>query len=130
MTASETASDPQAVHRLFLARFLAGDVDGLVSLFEPTGTFVPEPGKPVSGHAAIHEALAGFLALKPAFTMESRLLAHTDDVAQLASIWTLTARLPDGNALDLAGIGTEIVRKQADGRWLLVIDNPWGVSGI
>jgi ketosteroid isomerase-like protein len=36
------------------------------------------------------------------------------DVAQLASIWPLTAKLPDGNAMDLAGIGTEIVRKQAD----------------
>ena len=123
-----TTTNPQAVHALFLERFTAGDVDGVLDLYEPTATFVPEPGKPVSGHAAIREAIAGFIALGGTFTMESRLLARTDEIAQLASIWALSTKNPDGSPLNLSGIGTEVVRRQADGTWKLVIDNPWGVG--
>jgi ketosteroid isomerase-like protein len=28
----------------------------------------------------------------------------------------------------MEGTSTEVIRKQADGRWLFVIDNPWGVG--
>lgn len=124
------ATDPQAVHALFLERFQAGDVDGLLDLYEPTATFVAEPGTPVAGHEAIRAAIAGFLALGGTFTMESRLLAQTGDLAQLASIWTLSAKNADGSPLELAGVGTEVARRQADGTWKLAIDNPWGVAGL
>ena len=122
------ATEPQDVHRRFSERFAAGDLDGLIDLYEPTATLVPEPGKPISGHAAIHAALQGFLALKGTLTMESRFLAQTDEIAQLASIWSLSATGPDGAAIELGGTGFEIVRRQADGTWKLVIDNPWGVG--
>ena len=124
------ASDPQAVHALFLERFTSGDVDGVLELYEPTATFVTEPGKPVSAHAAIREAILGFLALGGTFTMESRFLAQTDEVAQLASVWALSTKNADGSPLELSGVGTEVVRRQADGTWKLVIDNPWGVAGL
>ena len=124
------ATEPQDVHRLFAERFQAGDLEGLVQLYEPTATFVPEPGKPVGGHAAIREAIAGFVALGGTFTMESQFLAQTDEIAQLASVWARSTKNADGLPLELSGIGTEVVRRQADGSWKLAIDNPWGVAGL
>lgn len=122
------AAEPQDVHRLFSERFAAGDLEGLLALYEPTATLVPQPGQSVSGHAAIREALQGFLAMKGTLTMESRFLAQTDEIAQLASIWSLSATGPDGAPIELGGTGFEVVRRQPDGTWKLVIDNPWGVG--
>lgn len=42
--------------------FNAGDLDGLVSLFEPEAVLVPAPGQVAAGSDAIREAFTGFLA--------------------------------------------------------------------
>jgi ketosteroid isomerase-like protein len=38
------------------------------------------------------------------------------------------ATAPGGSPLELAGRFTDVVRRQPDGRWLFVIDNPYGVD--
>jgi ketosteroid isomerase-like protein len=51
----------------------AGRVDEALSLYEEDAVFVPEPAAPpISGHAAVREALARFAALKPTMTAERR----------------------------------------------------------
>jgi hypothetical protein len=35
---------------------------------------------------------------------------------------------PQGNAVELSGQASDVLRRQADGTWLLVIDNPYGVE--
>ena len=32
----------------------------------------------------------------------------------------------NGNTVEMEGNGVEIVRRQADGTWKFIIDNPWG----
>lgn len=34
----------------------------------------------------------------------------------------------DGNAVDLRGVTSELLRRQADGSWKYVIDHPFGAS--
>jgi len=48
--------------QVFQETFNAGDLDGLVSLFEPEAVLVPGPSQVATGTDAIREALAGFLA--------------------------------------------------------------------
>ena len=48
--------------KVFQDAFNAGDIDGLVSLFEPDAVLVPDPGKIVSGADALRETFAGVLA--------------------------------------------------------------------
>jgi ketosteroid isomerase-like protein len=122
------ASDPLAVHRLFAERFNARDIQGVLALYEPTATLVPEPGSTVSGIAAIREALSGFLALNAPIKLEPRLLAQTDEIALLGSPWTLSAKAADGSPIELGGTTADVVRRQRDGSWLVVIDNPWGTA--
>ena len=45
---------------------------------------------------------------------------------QLFSDWTLSAADPDGNAIELAGRTSDVARRQPNGSWLMMIDNPWG----
>ena len=38
------ATTPQQIHRLFEEMFNAGDIDGLMTLYEPDSALVPQPG--------------------------------------------------------------------------------------
>lgn len=122
------ARSPEEIDRLFERELNAANVDGLVALYEPRATFTVEPGKVVAGTAAIREALAGFLSLKPTITLSPRVLANAGDIAMVSSKWMLKGTAPDGTAVDLSGESVEIVRRQDDGTWKFIIDSPWGLA--
>ena len=124
-----SAETPEDVHRLLLQWFRSGDVDQLLSLFERDALFVPEPGQTAVGGAAIREALAGFLALGGRFEMVREPPLVAGDVAVLSSSWSLTGAGPASGPFDLASRTADVVRRQADGTWRLVTDNPYGGAG-
>jgi ketosteroid isomerase-like protein len=54
---------------------------------------------------------------------------RSPDIALRFSQWRLAGADPNGNAVELAGQTTAVVRRQADGCWLLAVDNPYGAAG-
>jgi ketosteroid isomerase-like protein len=48
------------------------------------------------------------------------------EIALLFSDWTLSATDPDGHAIEMAGRTSDVARRQSDGSWLFVIDDPYG----
>lgn len=48
--------------QVFQETYNTGDLDGLISLFEPEAVLVPGPSQVATGTDAIREGLAGFLA--------------------------------------------------------------------
>lgn len=122
------ARSPQEIDALFEKELNAGSLEGLLALYEPDATFTVEPGKIVSGTAGIREALAGFLALKPSISLKPKVLGNAGDVALVSSAWVLKGTGPDGKPLELTGNSAEVVRRQADGTWKFVVDNPWGLA--
>ncbi len=120
------AQTPQDLHALFARAFNAGDPDALIALYEPGATLVPTPGQPISGAGAIRTALNGLLGVKGTITLETRGILQAGDVALLHAQWTLQGTAPDGNALEMAGRSNEVARRQPDGTWLYVIDDPFG----
>lgn len=120
------ARTPQEIHELFTRAFTARDTEALVALYEPTAAFTPQPGQVVTGHAAIREAIGSFLALDAEFKMQTGTVVEAGDIALLLSKWTLKGTDPSGAAVDLAGQTADVVRRQPDGYWRFVIDNPYG----
>jgi uncharacterized protein (TIGR02246 family) len=114
---------------LLIAEFInAGNIDAVVDLYEPDATFMAEPGKPVTGHAAIREVMAGFIAGKPRLTMQVPIVIQNGDLALLVSDYSVTMPGADGQPSTSSARGTEVVRRQADGTWRFVIDNPTGTA--
>jgi uncharacterized protein (TIGR02246 family) len=111
---------------LFASTLNAGDLDGLAGLYEPQAALSPQPGTVVTGARAIREALSGFVAAKVHITLDTKILAHANDVALMTSKWDLSATGPDGKPMKLSGQSTEVARRQPDGTWRFVIDLPWG----
>jgi uncharacterized protein (TIGR02246 family) len=117
-------STPEGLMRAFSDRLNAGDLDGLVALYEPGAAFEPQPGVVVHGHAAIRVALAGLLRLGPTITSDTVQVLVGGDVALVVNEWALTGTAPDGTAVRQGGRSADVVRQQADGRWLVVVDKP------
>ncbi len=114
---------------MLVAQFInAGDVESAVALYEPTATFVAEPGKPVSGHAAIREVMTAMMAGKPHVEMSVPIVTQSGDLALLVSDYTVTTTDALGAKTTVSGRGTEVVRRQLDGTWLFIIDNPTGTA--
>ena len=107
---------------LFEQHINAGNLDGLVALYEPDATFVPQEGEALHGSAAIGAALAGFVAMKPKLKMGiTRVIPVGKDLAMIYNDWTMTTGGQTG-----AGKAIELMRRQADGTWRFALDAPFG----
>jgi uncharacterized protein (TIGR02246 family) len=126
MTTSDVClpTSPHELMRCFADRLNAGDLDGLVALYEPAAVFEPRPGVVVHGHPAIREALGELLAIGPTITAEVVEVLAADDVALVVNEWTMTGTAPDGTELRQGGRSADVARRQTDGRWLVVVDKP------
>ena len=121
-------NNPEETNQLLAKALNSGDLEAAVALYEADATFFPEPGQAVTGTASIREALAGFIAMKPALNIETVVSAITGDTARTQNKWTMKATGPDGSPVDMGGQSAEVVRRQPDGSWKFIIDNPWGTG--
>ena len=48
------------------------------------------------------------------------------DIALHLTPWKMTGVAPDGSPINGAGLSVAVLRRQPDGKWLMVIDNPFG----
>ncbi len=120
------ARSPEEVDVLFARALNDANLDALVSLYEPNGTLIGAPGQPATGHAAIREALSGFVAMKPTIDLKvEQTVRAGDDIAACYGVWTLNSTGEDGKPQTMTGKSIEIVRRQPDGTWLFAIDDPW-----
>jgi uncharacterized protein (TIGR02246 family) len=114
----EKAQTPEDLTRLFVKRANAGDAEGVALLYEDNAVMAYPPGSVTVGRQAIRELFEQFLAKAPRFEPEPPLpTLVNDDLA-------LTSTPPH----DGAGARAQVVRRQSDGTWLRVLDQPEFVS--
>ncbi|MDQ4033059.1 MAG: SgcJ/EcaC family oxidoreductase [Actinomycetota bacterium] len=113
---------------MFQETFNSGDLDGLVSLFEPGAVLVPGPGQVATGVDAIRETLAGFLAAWGRFEVKVLSRHQMGDIALQTAEWTVENNDPDGSPRTLSARPVHLFRRQPDGSWRFIIDNafPFG----
>jgi ketosteroid isomerase-like protein len=107
----ERAAQPEDLGRFFVQRANAGDLEGLVALYEPDALLAVPGGMPVAGADAIRQALRRFLDGRPTVSGASQPALRFGDLA-------LTSTRFGGGAT------AEVARRQPDGTWLWVIDQP------
>ena len=118
------ASSPEEIHALIAAAFNTGDLDAFVALHEDgAATLVPPDGRRVSGHDAIRAALEPIFALRPTATIEVVGKLQADGLALTHARLNVVGG--DGDErLEVSGSGTIVSRRQPDGSWRIVLDNP------
>jgi ketosteroid isomerase-like protein len=109
----EPALEPEDLARFFTERANAGDVDGLAALYEPDAVLAFPPGRITIGRQAIHRVYEELLASRPTFAAgEQRPALRNGNLALTSS------RLVSGN------VTVEVARRQSDGTWLWLLDQP------
>jgi uncharacterized protein (TIGR02246 family) len=110
--------------------FERGDIDGIMRTYEPGAVVVAQPGMVVSGTPALRAMFAGFVAAKARFTFLGHEVLQAGDVAVHFTPWQMAGVAPDGSAIKSEGLSVAVLRRQADGTWLMVIDDPFGDSTL
>jgi uncharacterized protein (TIGR02246 family) len=118
------ADNPDDLHRLFAQGINAGDAHGVASLYEEDAILVSTPEKIVRGREAILDGLLNFLRIKPKMTLNAARILRNGDIAILYSDWTIEGRNLDGSRMSVTVRPTLVARRQADGAWLVAIDDP------
>ncbi|WP_250282869.1 MULTISPECIES: nuclear transport factor 2 family protein [unclassified Frankia] len=114
MSAKEKAQKPEDLTRLFVERANEGDAAGIAALYEENAVMAYPPGSRTVGRAAIQDLWEKILVNVPRFELEPPLpTLITGDIA-------LTSTL----ARDGAGARAQVARRQPDGSWLRLLDQP------
>ena len=111
---NEKALKPEDLTRLFVERANAKDAAGIAELYEEDAVMAYPPGRQTVGRDAIRALWAELLPKMGRFEPEPPLpTLVSGDIA-------LTATPPK----DGAGARAQVVRRQPDGTWLRVLDQP------
>ena len=120
-----SADSPEEVHDVLMAAFTAGDVEGFVRTYEEDATLVVPPDEVlVHGRDEIRRAVAPTFALKPRGEVTVLKKIASDGLALTQARWRLVGTGENGQTIELTGDGTIVSRRQPDGTWLVVLDNP------
>jgi ketosteroid isomerase-like protein len=106
--------------------FHQGDIDGIMRTYEPGAVVIGQPGAPISGTPALRAMFAGFVAAKARFTFLGHEVIQAEDIALHLTPWRMAGVAPDGTAVAASGLSVAVLRRQPDGTWLMVIDDPFG----
>jgi len=129
VTRSEAATaTPRQVLASIVAGINSGDLDSLMPLYESDAAFVPQPGSLAHGAAGVSESLNAFIAMNGELDLEVTRVLEVDDLALVIGVWSFNGTGPDGEPVRLASRNADVLRRQPDGSWRFVIDNPWGTD--
>lgn len=117
------AHDPREVSSLFEKYFGEGDLDQLMTLYEDDAMF-PTTHSTATGGNEIRTVLQGYLDSGAKLAFGESLVFQVDDLALTHTPWTMEAT--DGSTVE--GATAEVVRRQPDGTWRYIIDNPDGTA--
>ena len=109
---------PGDLHSAVQSAFNSGDVDSLVDLYEDDA-WLFGPSGPVQGANAIRGAWSELLAMAGPIEMVTQYVIEQGDIALLSNCWTSTV----GDD-ELSAVTAEVARRQSDGTWKYIIDNP------
>ena len=73
-------------------------------------------------------SLAAFIAMKGTLDLKVTRVLEAGGLALVAGVWSFTGTGSDGKPVTLTGRNGDVLRRQADGSWRFVIDNPWGTD--
>jgi ketosteroid isomerase-like protein len=114
MSEREKAQKPEDITRLFVERANAKDAEGIAALYEEYAVMAYPPGSQTVGRKAIQAFWEQALPKMPQFEPEEPL------PTLLSGDLALTSTPPK----DGSGARAQVVRRQSDGSWLRVLDQP------
>jgi uncharacterized protein (TIGR02246 family) len=123
-----TTATPHQVLESIVEGINSGDLESLIPLYETDAAFATQPGSLAHGGTGVREALSGFISMDGTLDLEVTRVLEVDDLALVMGVWSFDGTGPDGEPVRLESRNADVLRRQPDGTWRFVIDNPWGTD--
>jgi uncharacterized protein (TIGR02246 family) len=123
-----SAATPEQVLEAIVEGINTGDLERLMPLYENEAAFANEPGSLAHGAPGVSEALTGFISMKGKLDLDVTRVLEVGDLALVIGVWSFDGTRPDGEPVRLAARNADVLRRQTDGTWRFVIDNPCGTD--
>ena len=123
-----STATPEQVLESIVTGINTGDLDGLMPLYESEAAFATQPGSLAPGAPGIRAALGGFISMNGKLELDVTRVLEVDDLALVIGVWSFDGTGPDGEPVRLSANNADVLRRQTDGTWRFVIDNPWGTD--
>src|SRR5215467_1175401 len=115
---------PEELLELQVKEFNKGNINFLMTLYENDACFASKPGQVVDGLENIRQSFRSFIEMGGKLQAKPKRVLRAGDLALLITEWSISGTESDGKPINLTGNGTVVLRRQSDGSWLMVIENP------
>ena len=123
-----STATPEQVLESIVTGINSGNLDSLMPLYESDAAFATQPGSLAHGASGVRDALTGFVSLNGRLELDVTRVLEVDDLALVIGVWSFDGTGQDGEPVRLEARNADVLRRQGDGTWRLVIDNPWGTD--
>ncbi|WP_339848995.1 hypothetical protein [uncultured Nisaea sp.] len=107
-----------------------GDLDGVMASYEPGASILFEPGQQVADATVARQIFSELAATKPTVHYGEHEVYVTGDIAVHLAPWGMRGTKPGCEDVTMGGLTVAILRRQPDGKWLMVLDNPHGSHAL
>ena len=123
-----SGATPEQLLKSIVDGINTGDIEALMTLYEPDAAFAPQAGSLAHGPAGVRDSIGAFLAMKGTLDLKVTRVLEAGGLALVVGVWSFAGTGSDGKPVTLTGRNADVLRRQADGSWRFVIDNPWGTD--
>ncbi|UUX51106.1 DUF4440 domain-containing protein [Nisaea acidiphila] len=107
-----------------------GDLDGVMAAYEPDAAILFEPNTPVADAALSRQIFSELAAANPSVSYGEHEVYVAGDIAIHLAPWSMKGESPAGDPVAMGGLTVAVLRRQPDGKWLMVLDNPHGAHAL
>lgn len=119
-------TDPNHGHEIFKKALNNKNLDVLVDIYADDAVMVAVGGQEIRGKQAIRAFFSEIVKSVDNFTFETVFRMNYEDTVVFRSKYTVVFNTEDGQKIEQSTGGIEVLRKQADGSWLFVVDHHFG----
>lgn len=103
------------------------NIKGVLTSYEKGAAIMFEPGEAISDPELIQQMFEGAFQINPDYSYpKGHEVYIANDIALHIAPWEMKGKSPTGANLSASGLSVAVLRKQANGTWLMVLDNPHG----
>ena len=111
-------------HSALAAAYNTRDLNTVLSMYDTNGIIVAEPNNPVSGKERFEAAVKAILAVEGKMEIKTVYCLQSGDTAVGRSEWSIK----DGKETKISAKGVEVMKRQPDGTWKVLIDHAFGAE--
>jgi ketosteroid isomerase-like protein len=116
------ARSPEEICSLFKQYMAAGDIESLLSIYDPEVAFLSQSREVRNGKQEMRKELAPLAAAKANFDFDITQVVQSGDIALIHTKWEVS--FPQ----QMSVYAIEVARRQPDGTWCWLIGDPYTVS--